>query len=262
MTHSSRHTRTLRHSPLACGMCTGHQAGLCDMTSPAAPHKPRASQRTVLEVPAGADIVRQGEIGRNSYTVLDGWLFLYCLLQDGRRQILGFALPGDRVNLQIMPRPNAFSIQALTAATVCALPHERLVEALQRHPAAAVTILDLVTCAERIAYEHMTSLGRRTAWERTGHFLIEVYCRSRKTFPAGDAHAITMPFTQSHIADALGLTAVHVNRTLRKMVAENLIAYDHRTLRILDPDRLAEATGFDRDVSLAGPACRDGLDPR
>lgn len=208
--------------------------------------------RRVRDVPAGHDLISQGEHGRDAISVLDGWLFLYELLEDGRRQILRFALPGDVVNLPGPVRPVLYSIQALTDARVCLIPHEELHRQLEQGHGQAAHMLYMTLREEMMSFGHLTSLGRRSARERLAYLLLELYCRVRLGFPVpGADDVLDLPLTQSHIGDALGLTAVHVNRTLRALQREGVIAYTHRRLRIVDPNRLASMARFDRAVIKA-----------
>lgn len=236
--------------PSGCGVCTVRSGGVCAAIPCDRPMDLATLKGSVRRVAAGCDLLRQGDIGHDIFTVLDGWLLLYGLLEDGRRQILGFALRGDVANIALSRHPSPFGIQALTPATVCTIRQERLMDLARQRPELALRMVSLIAREEMIAYEHLTSVGRRSARERVAHLLIEIYCRARLSFPVADAEALALPLTQTHIGDTLGLTAVHVNRTLRTLQADGVIAYAHGRLFIRDPDRLAATAGFDREVSL------------
>ncbi len=100
------------------------------------------------------------------------------------------------------------------------------------------------------AYQHLTSVGRRTARERVANLLLELFVRVRQSAPEASGDAIRLLLTQEHLGDALGLTSVHVNRTLRALREDGVLAIKRGALSILDPDRLAEEAGFDDEVSI------------
>lgn len=223
--------------PPSCGAsasCAGCWSG-----GPRRFRPPHAARRIAV----GADLVSQGGRLADVVTVLEGWLLLYELLEDGRRQILHVAVPGDA----LVPPPAAtalpYGIQAATAAVVCVTPAREAYRLAETDPAIADRLLTLASRATLLAYEHMTALGRRTARERVALLLVELYCRCRMVMPPG--RATRVPLTQAELGDALGLTAVHVNRTLRRLRQERLVDYEAGVLRILDPDRLAVVAALD-----------------
>jgi CRP-like cAMP-binding protein len=200
----------------------------------------------VLE--AGQDLFREGEPSRELYTVLEGWMFLYKLLEDGRRQIAKIVLPGDFVGFQ--PDLEALldhSAQALTDVRLCVFPRDNFLELNRAHPELAIRLTCLVAHDVEMSRDRLTSVGRRSARERVAHFLLGLFYRVRLRHQEPRGASIPMPLTQEHIGDALGLTSVHVNRTLRNLRDEGLIEIANRRLHILDPDRLADAAGFDED---------------
>ena len=173
-------------------------------------------------------------------------------MSDGRRQILSFLLPGDPVTLSALsPRPLAYSVQLLSEAVVSEFDidlmnkHMRENEEL-RHSANA--------CFERelaMADEHMTNLGRRSAKERIAHLMLEF---DTLLHWRGSVHGgqIFLPLRQRHLADALVLTTIHVNRTLRALRDEELIDLRGGVLSILDRERLTALAGFDGAYLSAG----------
>ena len=102
-----------------------------------------------------------------------------------------------------------------------------------------------------LAREHLTNVGRRSARDRVAHPLLELFYRVRRRGASPGDNALELPLTQEHIADAPGLTMVHVNRTLRALREADLLAMRGRMLRILDPEALAELAGFDPDIVLS-----------
>ncbi len=206
----------------------------------------RSRERTF---PAGTDLFLEGESWNELYTVLEGWLYMYKLLEDGRRQITKIVLPGDFVGFQPdLDAPMDHSIQTLTAARVCVFPRNRVLELFKEHPDLAIRLSTMISRDVAMAHERLTSVGRRSALERVAYFLLELFYRVRLRHPEPVGSTISLPLTQEHIGDALGLTSVHVNRTLRELRKQDLIKIAKRTLHVLDPDRLADVAGFEEDA--------------
>lgn len=197
-------------------------------------------------VSAGTDIYDQGEVSRELFTVIEGWGFQYTLLEDGRRQITRIILPGDFIGYQAdLNAPADHSAQALTNMNLCVFPRDNILGLFREHPELAVRMTWLLARDEGRSQEWMTNIGRRSARERVSHLLLELYYRVRMRHPEPLGSSIPLPLTQEHIGDALGLTSVHVNRTLRELRQEDLLILSNRTLQILDPDGLAEIAGLE-----------------
>ncbi|MFQ5784467.1 MAG: Crp/Fnr family transcriptional regulator [Alphaproteobacteria bacterium] len=202
-------------------------------------------------IDAGSDLYFQGEPCAELYTLLDGWVFLYQILEDGRRQILDFSLPGAFLGFQPdLAAGRTHSAQCLTDVAVCVFPSKNLLGLFRAYPELALRMAWITARDRTLANEHLTNIGRRTARERVAHLLLEIYFRVRLGDPSPHADAIELPLTQEHIGDALGLTSVHVNRTLRQLREAGLVAVEGRTLRVLDPDTLADVAGFDSEAVL------------
>ena len=197
-------------------------------------------------------VLRQGQNATAFYSLLDGWGLRYRMLNDGRRQILSFLLPGDPVTLSALsPRPLAYSVQLLSEAVVS----EFDVEAMKKHMRENDELsASANACSERelaMADEHMTNLGRRSAKERIAHLMLEFDALLHWRGAVHDGH-IFMPLRQRHLADALGLTTIHVNRTLRALRDEDLMDLRGGILRILDREKLMTLAGFDGAYLSAG----------
>ena len=204
------------------------------------------------EFRAGRDLFRLGENGEAIYSLVDGWVALYNLLADGRRQILQFALPGTV--LAFTPQRGAmmnYSAEALTDAVVCIVPHENIGRLLRDRPEIGMQIANLISQDRSLAYNHLSSIGRRTARERVAHLLLELFMRSRLRWPGHRSEEMHLPLTQEHIGDATGLTGVHVNRVLRDLRTEGILEFHYRHLRIFNPDKLVNVAGVDPHVALS-----------
>ncbi len=232
----------------ACHACAVRDRTICAFARLSGPGLPRRATRSVAP---GTDLLSQGGWTDSLYVLLGGWGCLYELLEDGRRQILRFLLPGDVAGFGIEDDGASFGVQAITALDVCAFPRDEFLRLAGRQPEFAIAVSRFLMRQEALALEHLTSLGRRTARERIAHLLLELFYRARTAIP-NEQEEIFLPLSQTHIGDALGLTAVHVNRMLRSLREAGILSIRGQRLRILDPDRLAAAAGFEREVSMPG----------
>ena len=172
-----------------------------------------------LRVDPGASFLREGARSDHLYTVLSGWAFRYKMLDDGRRQILNYALPADMVGLQgALMHEMEHSVEALTPLTLCVFPRAKLWDLYARFPSLAFDITWLAAREEQLIDEHLVSVGRRTALERTAYLLLHLFVRAEEAGLAKD-NTIQFPFTQQHLADTLGMSLVHTNKTLKRLTA-------------------------------------------
>jgi CRP/FNR family transcriptional regulator len=207
-------------------------------------------------VPAGTELFAEGETSDNLYVVLSGWLFLYRILEDGRRQILDFALPGAVLGYHARPEsPFTFSAEAITNAEVAVIPISRVSNLLSQGSACAITLLEAANESLLGAFDTLTDVGRRTAREAIAHFLLRMARRIGAQAGANGEDAMSFPLRQEHIGDALGLTSVHVCRTLGKLRNDGLVEVGQGRLRIIDADALADDASVycfeEDDVPLA-----------
>src|ERR1043166_3756689 len=166
-----------------------------------------------LRVKHGNTFLMQGTSSAHLYTVLSGWAFRYKLLPDGRRQILNYALPGDFVGLQgAVLNAMEHSVEALTDMVLCIFPRDRLWELHRGHPTLAFDLTWLAAREEQILDEHLLSVGRRTAMERLAYLFLVVFLRAEEG-KLTKGNVIQLPFTQQHVADMLGMSLVHTNKT-------------------------------------------------
>jgi CRP/FNR family transcriptional regulator len=213
-------------------------------------------------IPAGSDVYRQGDICPFYYIVLNGWIALSVLLDDGSCQILDFALPGAVLGFQSGPDASMYhSARCLSVARVYAFPRRRLDAIMESNPRLAVLLCRQITANEARAHDHLTNLGLRGARERIAHLLLEIYVRLRRRLPAKPGEIVQLPLSQGHIGQALGLTYVHVCRTLQTLREQKIIRFANHKLEIIDPSALMAAAGIELDeFGLVGP--RDALPSR
>jgi CRP/FNR family transcriptional regulator, anaerobic regulatory protein len=194
-------------------------------------------------VDAGASFLREGTRSEFIYTVLNGWAFRYKMLDDGRRQILNYALPGDLVGLQgALMREMEHSIEALTPLTLCVFPRQKLSDLYARLPTLAFDITWLAAREEQMVDDHLLSVGRRSALERTAYVLLQIYTRAEESGLV-ENNVVQFPFTQQHLADTLGLSLVHTNKTLKRLLQSRAVRWEHRTFEMIDRAALEEFAG-------------------
>ncbi len=235
--------------PIPCRMCPVRNWTVCE----ALPRDQLATVETFKAgdriLDAGADVYREGEPWRELYTVMSGWMYLYKLLPDGRRQITMVALPGDFIGFSAdLDGHMDHSAHTLTPVRLCAFPRANFLNLVRDHPELAIRLTWIIAHNAELGRDHLTSVGRRSARERVAHFLLELFYRVRLRESEAIGSTIELPLTQEHIADALGLTAVHVNRMLRGLREDGLIEVERHKLHVVDPDRLADIAGFDDDM--------------
>ncbi|MBR0657293.1 Crp/Fnr family transcriptional regulator [Roseomonas arctica] len=195
-------------------------------------------------VSAGASILHEGGRAAHLFTVLRGWAFRYKTLPDGRRQILNILLPGDLVGLQAeIATPVPHSVEALTEVELCAFGEDALWTLYRDHPELALDVTWLSANEERIVDEALVSTGRRTALERVAALLVYLYKRASV---AGLVQSGTapLPLTQSHLADTLGLSLVHTNRTLQRLRKGGFIRLEEGRLAIGDLTTLSRVAAY------------------
>ncbi len=198
-----------------------------------------------LTAQAGTSVLLEGTSSAHLYTVLSGWAFRYKMLPDGRRQILNFALPSDFLGLQSSVfNEMQHSVEALTDVVLCVFERERLWQLYSGHPTLAFDITWLAAREEQILDEHLLSVGRRSALERTAFLLLHLFARAEQV-GLTRGNRIQLPFTQQHVADTLGMSLVHTNKTLKRLSASRSFRWKDKVLEILDRDALTSIAGYD-----------------
>jgi CRP-like cAMP-binding protein len=212
----------------------------------------RSSFRTLQP---GESLYFQGDDCRNVYLLLEGWAFRHQGLEDGRRQILDFALPGGAFGLPgtgVMTH----SLEALTPCTFSVFGHDSLCELLQQVPVLALRFVELLADAQTRAFEHLTNVGRRSARERVANLLMELIMRSHHRVPGGEQARMVLPLMQPHIADALGLASETVCRALSAMRKDGIVVLRAQKLEVLDIEQLASEAGMELDQAMPSrPVC-------
>ena len=202
---------------------------------------------------AGSTVLEEKSRNEKLYTVLSGWVFRYRTLDGGRRQIINFGLPGDFLGLQAtLDDPMSHGIEALTEVTLCHFQRGKLWELYTDHPHLAYDMTWLAAQQERSFEEHLMTLGQRTAFERVAYLLWHLFDRARSVGLVTN-NSVLLPVRQHHLADTLGLSLVHTNKTLQKIRKDGAIELIDQCLHIIDEQRLIAMGRVDIRFSTTRP---------
>lgn len=205
-------------------------------------------------VEAGRDLVHQGQSRHAAYILMSGWVCSYKIQPDGSRQIVDIQIAGDFLGLRsVLLRTSDHSFEPLTDIRVAEVLAPDLIDAFGRAPRLAAAILWAASRDEAMVVEHLVGIGRRAADVRVAHFLLELGTRLALV-GRGDTAGYDCPLTQYHLADALGLSAVHVNRILRQLRERDLVVFRDGRVTFVNFASLVAYAGFDAAyLDQAGP---------
>lgn len=195
---------------------------------------------------AGRDLIHQGERNQNAYVLDKGWVCSYKLLRNGSRQIVDFQIPGDFLGLRsVLFRTSDHNAEAVTNVEAVEILDSDLLSTFSNTPRLATAVLWAASRDEAMVVEHLVSIGRRNAAERMAHFFLELSARL-KLVGLGTKEGFACPLSQYMLADALGLSAVHVNRVLRELREDELMSFQKGQVRFLDMPAMVDLADFDR----------------
>ena len=196
-------------------------------------------------VRARKDITSEGDRPEQIHLILKGWAARYTLVPDGARQITAFLIPGDfaDLNVTVLDRMD-HGIVALSACKVAYINSEELERVTSQNTRLTRAMLWSTLVDEAVLRQWVVNVGRRNAHERVAHVLCEIHARMKMIGLAEDDR-LALPLTQNDLADATGLTSVHMNRTLQRLRNEGLIEIGGGNLNVLKVSELQRAGGFD-----------------
>ncbi len=195
-------------------------------------------------IEARDDIIREGDRRENVDLILSGWAYRYKALENGRRQIIAYLIPGDLCDLRVsVLRAMDHSVGAITPVTIAEIAPDRMATLTDSNSRVAQAFWWSSLVAEAIEREWIVNLGQRSAFERLGHLFCELFIRLR-TVGLTDGNSCELPMTQLELGETTGLSTVHVNRTLQELRANGLVILRGGTLTIPDLDLLQRAVLF------------------
>ena len=196
--------------------------------------------------PAGRDMIHQGQQKQSAFILAEGWVCSYKNMANGSRQIVGFKIPGDFLGLRtVLLRTSDHNVEPVTPVEASEISAADLLNIFEERPRLSTAVLWTASRDEAILVEHLVGLGRRNAAERTAHFLLELAARL-KLVGLGTKDAYACPLSQYLMADALGLSSVHVNRVLRELREAGLVTFQNGMVTFHDFDGLVTFADFDR----------------
>lgn len=199
-------------------------------------------KRQEVSFEPGANIVEEHKKISHLHTLLSGWAFRYKTLDDGRRQILNFLLPGDLIGLQERISDTALhGVQAMTEVVACRFERNTLWKIFAQQPTLGFDLTWLAAHEESHIDDNLLTVGQRRAKERIATFFVQIYKRADQLDMVIN-DTLEIPITQYHIADALGLSLVHTNKTLRALYREGALQFDRGRLQLLDIQKISELT--------------------
>ncbi len=206
-----------------------------------------------MVVDAGTPILLQGSNSPQLYTILHGMGIRYHLLPNGERQVISFVFPGDFLGLQAgLMGEMGHSIEATTKLTLCVFDRKELWSFIKAEPERGFELAWLAAVEEHFLGEALTTVGRRTALQAVAWALVRIYLRIEASGGAQD-HKMRFPFRQQDLADALGLSLVHTNKTIAALKSRQLIGWTETEVQIHDMAELAKIGLTNVDVPKKRP---------
>lgn len=193
---------------------------------------------------AGEVIRKIGDVSDELYILKDGWAFTSNQIDQNIRSIFNVKIHGDVIGIsELSFGKYLYDFVALTDVTVCPFPKQNLNEIFTESERVSRAFYTILSREQAMLYERIISLGRRTALEKVAHFIIEISVRL-STLEVDVTKSFEFPIRQDHIADILGLSSIHVNRSMNELKRHSYIKYDRNFLTILDREKLLSLANF------------------
>ena len=203
-----------------------------------------AARQKVRRLQARENLLLEGDRPTHVNLFLEGWACRYKQLVDGRRQVIAYFVPGDLCDLNVFILSEMdHSIMAITPVRVAEISRDAMTELTANHPRITQALWWSTLVTEAIQREWTVNLGQRSAFERVGHLFCELFIRLQ-VLGLTQGNACELPLTQADLGDSVGLSTVHVNRTLQELRARDLIILDRKRLTIPDLGALMQASFF------------------
>ncbi len=198
-----------------------------------------------LQVDPGTTLMLEGSNSPQLYTVLEGMGLRYKTMASGDRQVLNIVLPGDFVGLQAgVMKEMQHSVEATTAMTLCVFDRKSLWALFRDQPERAFDLTWIAAVEEHFLGEVLALIGHMSGIERIARAFVRLHDRG-VALGLVDGAEMPLPYRQQDLADALGLSLVHTNKTLKHLREERVVSWRNGTLRFLDYDKLCEIADLD-----------------
>lgn len=226
-----------------CNHCPRKNYGVCSGVLKILKQTTHFAFPKPFSVAAKQFVYHQGETPVRSYILREGWVLLTKVSDMGKRQVIQSVLPGDMFGFMTdISKPFAYSAIALQDSVVCSIPD--LFKMCSQHPDLSLKMMWEEERKKALTEHYMGHIVHHNADEKIAFMVLELYQRL-KLRGLNNGYCIPFPFNQEDIADTLGLTPVHINRTLHKLQKENLLSLHKHTLSILDYKKLVKIVGMD-----------------
>ncbi len=184
-------------------------------------------------------ILNEGDHHKKCMVILNGWAYRFSTLSVGARQVINYYLPGDIISPFALVQPQVnYSVASLTSLDVCVFKPDYLLQMFSSEPKLGLIYGQMLGREDSMSAEQIVRLGVRSAYERTAHVLLELYHRLKLVGLTSGDNTYLFPLTQELLADTLGMSFVHMNRTLRKLRDNNLIDINSNEMTLLNIDEL------------------------
>lgn len=236
----------IEHNQTACNECSIRRLALFHGVPEDQLGWTQTYRSSQYKLDARKEVYREFDFSDFMYTVYHGWFAMFKTLDNGKRQILRIALPGDMIGFQgNLEAPMTHSAVSLTSAVLCAFPRADMPELLRKNLNVARRLTELNARDMNICQNRLMTIGKQSAIERIAFFCCELYFRVKSIYSDDQTQEIFFPLSQEDIGDATGLTKIHVNRTLKTMRQQGLMEISSKTLKIHDVDAMCKLGNFD-----------------
>src|SRR5262245_30459767 len=207
------------------------------------------------QVRAHRDIVADGDWPAELSLITDGFACRYKLLADGARQIMSVLIPGDVCDLcALLTGRMDHGVAAINNNQIATIPRQKIFDVIEQYPRIGQALWRDTMLDAALYRQWLINVGRRSAYQRVAHMLCEI-CARLEVIGRRHGNAYSLPMTQTDLGDALGLSLVHVNRTLKRLREDGLITF-HNHVVVLDWQGLCGAADFDPSYLQLGPEQR------
>lgn len=229
-----------------CSDCSIRRLALCNGVGEDEADWIQGYRHNQFKIKAKKTLYKENKPTKHIYTLYHGWVLQYKTLPNGKRQVLRIALPGDLLGFQAhLDGPMSHSALALCDAVLCAFTNEDKSEMLNSRIDMTKRLIDMHARDTSLQQNHLVGVGQKTAEERIAHLCMELFYRVRAIRDDSVSQNIELPLTQEDIGDYVGLTQIHVNRTLKVLREQGLMEIKNKRLYILNENKLKELSLFD-----------------
>lgn len=226
--------------PYSCEACPIGRHTVYETLFTTTPGEVTTLRRAIHRFARGRQIVRSGDVPEFIYTLFSGWAYKFQVTPNGKRQILDVFIPGDMLVPDFLVcAPISYSIKCATEVTLCALDRNRFVERLRTSPELSKNLYRQYVEKHNSLEKSLTYLGRYSAEARLAQFFVSINTRLMQVGLSSNGH-FPLPLSQRLVADALGLTAVYVNRILINFRNRDVLTFKNGNVEISNPRALAD----------------------